>query len=55
MLKEVGSETKEIDVLKWTGRTALELLGQGALGYSFDPIVDEPDDNTYAECVKEFL
>ena len=41
-------------MLKWTGRTALELLGQGALGYSFDPLVaDVP--NRFAESVKSFL
>ena len=41
-------------MLKWTGRTALELLGQGALGYSFDPLTaDVP--NRFAESVKSFL
>ncbi|RPD74067.1 cytochrome P450 [Lentinus tigrinus ALCF2SS1-7] len=35
----------ELDVLAWTGRTALELIGQAGLGYSFDPLVaDSPDD-----------
>lgn len=30
---------KDIDVLDWMGRTSLELVGQGGLGYSFDPLV----------------
>ncbi|OCH91430.1 cytochrome P450 [Obba rivulosa] len=36
---------QELDILKWLGRTALELIGQGGLGYSFDPLIaDVPDD-----------
>ncbi len=35
----------EMDMLAWMGRTALELIGQAGLGYSFDPLVaDNPDD-----------
>ncbi|RPD69487.1 cytochrome P450 [Lentinus tigrinus ALCF2SS1-7] len=35
----------EMDMLAWMGRTALELVGQAGLGYSFDPLVaDTPDD-----------
>ncbi|OCH84539.1 cytochrome P450 monooxygenase [Obba rivulosa] len=36
----LGSGPREIDVLGWMGRTALELIGQGGLGYSFDPLVE---------------
>ncbi|KAI0697071.1 cytochrome P450 [Cerioporus squamosus] len=54
LLKVLGSEVKEVDVLKWTGRTALELLGQGALGYSFDPLVEDVTD-PFAEAVKSFF
>ncbi|OCH93349.1 cytochrome P450 [Obba rivulosa] len=35
---------QEIDILKWMGRTALELIGQGGLGYSFDPLVEDASD-----------
>ncbi len=39
----------EVDMLSWMGRTALELIGQAGLGYSFDPLVaDTPDDFGYA-------
>ena len=35
------------------GRTALELIGQAGLGYSFDPLVAEaPDD--FAAAIKSF-
>ena len=33
---------------------ALELIGQGALGYSFDPLVEDVTD-PFAEAVKCFL
>ena len=36
------------------GRAALELVGQGTLGYSFDPLVKDSD-NDFAAAVKSFL
>ncbi|EJF59615.1 cytochrome P450 [Dichomitus squalens LYAD-421 SS1] len=36
------------------GRTALELVGQGGLGYSFDPLIAESRDE-FAEAVKAFV
>ena len=36
------------------GRTALELVGQGTLGYSFDPLTADSRDE-YAEAVKAFM
>lgn len=44
---------KDIDVLDWMGRTALELVGQGGLGYSFDPLVQDVKDE-YGEAIKDF-
>lgn len=35
----------DIDVLNWMSRTALELVGQGGLGYSFDPLVENMKNN----------
>ena len=34
------------------GRTALELVGQGGLGHSFDPLTEDITDE-YTEAVKE--
>ncbi|PIL34328.1 cytochrome P450 [Ganoderma sinense ZZ0214-1] len=45
---------KDLDVLSWMGRTALELLGRGGLGYSFDPLVAESKD-VLADTVKGFV
>jgi hypothetical protein len=28
-------------MMHWLNRTALELIGQGGLGHSFDPLVEE--------------
>ena len=36
------------------GRTALELVGQGTLGYSFDPLTADSR-NDYADAVKAFM
>ncbi|KAH9832025.1 cytochrome P450 [Rhodofomes roseus] len=45
---------KELDMLGWLARIALELIGQGTLGYSFDPLVtDRPD--AYGEALKTLL
>ncbi|KAH9944870.1 cytochrome P450, partial [Amylocystis lapponica] len=38
---QVDAEPREVDVLNWMGRAALELVGQGGLGYSLDPLVED--------------
>ena len=45
---------KEIDILSWMGRTALELIGQGGLGHSFDPLTEDRADE-FADSVKAYL
>ena len=42
----------EIDMLRWVSRAALEYVGQGGLGYSFDAL-DESKTNTYSEMIKK--
>ncbi|CAL1698257.1 unnamed protein product [Somion occarium] len=54
MAEQVKETPKELDVLGWMGRAALETLGQGGLGYSFDPLVRETSD-TFGDAVKAFL
>lgn len=39
-------------MLQWMGRTALELIGQGGLGYSFDPLTKNVM-NEFAETIKQ--
>ena len=45
---------RDLDILGWMGRTALELIGQGGLGYSFDPLISESRDE-FAEAIKSFV
>ena len=41
-----------IDILGWMGRTALELVGQGGLGHSFDPLTEDRA-SRYMEALNE--
>ncbi|GJE84919.1 cytochrome P450 [Phanerochaete sordida] len=50
---EVGRDSAEVDVLGWMGRLALELIGQGGLGYSFDPLVSSAR-NSYGDAIKDY-
>ncbi|KAI0347504.1 cytochrome P450 [Trametopsis cervina] len=52
--KQVGDTTAEVDVLNWMGRTALELIGQGGLGYSFDPLTEDSR-NVFGDAIKTFI
>ncbi|KAI0716897.1 cytochrome P450 [Earliella scabrosa] len=45
--------TIELDMLAWMTRTALELIGQAGLGYSFDPLVADAMDE-FGRAVKSF-
>ena len=50
----VREGVEELDIAGWMGRTALELVGQGVLGYSFDPLLEDSKDK-YTEAVKSFV
>ena len=45
---------QDLDILAWMGRTALELIGQGGLGYSFDPLISESREE-FTEAIKSFM
>ena len=49
--KEVRAGAKTVDLTNWTSRAALEYVGQGGLGYSFDPLVDDVP-NAYGDALK---
>lgn len=51
---EVGSNPTTVNVLDWLGRTALELIGQGGLGYSLDTL-EKPEPNALGDAIKDFL
>ena len=54
----VGNQIKgarhEVDMLNWVARTALELIGQGGLGYSFDPLTKDVH-NEFGDALKRHL
>ncbi|KAI0791323.1 cytochrome P450 [Abortiporus biennis] len=52
LTKEVSQGPKEVDMLDWMTRTALELVGQGGFGYSFDSLEDDTP-NQFAETLKD--
>ncbi|KAI0941738.1 hypothetical protein AcW1_003543 [Taiwanofungus camphoratus] len=51
---KVTDGPKELDMLEWMSRTALELIGQGGLGYSFDPLVEDID-NSLGDAMKALV
>ena len=53
-LGAMNEQVGEIDLMNWMGRAALELVGQGGLGYSFDPLVENVP-NAYGDALKQLL
>ncbi|KAH9853037.1 cytochrome P450 [Lenzites betulinus] len=51
---EKGAATVEIEMLSWMGRTTLEIIGQAGLGHSFDPLIEDVQ-NEFAKTVKDFF
>ncbi|EIN13011.1 cytochrome P450 [Punctularia strigosozonata HHB-11173 SS5] len=54
LTSELATGDREIDILTWMTRTALELIGQAGLGYSFDPLTHEVD-NEFANTLKSLV
>ena len=51
--KDVDNGLRTVDVIKWISHAALELVGQGTLGYSLDPL-DTSRSNMLGESLKGF-
>ncbi|KAL7278089.1 hypothetical protein ACG7TL_008059 [Trametes sanguinea] len=51
---EVDSGVPDVDMARFMGRAALELVGKATLGHSFDPLTEERYD-PYAEAVKSYV
>ncbi|KAI0631283.1 cytochrome P450 [Trametes polyzona] len=49
-----STDFAEVDMVGWMGRTALELMGQAGLGYSFDPLVEDASD-AYGVALKDLM
>ncbi|TFK29227.1 cytochrome P450 [Coprinopsis marcescibilis] len=53
--KEVMAGKSEIDALSWMTRTALELIGQSGLGYSFDSLEPGSEPHPFYKAMKNFI
>ena len=42
-------------MLGWMTRTALELIGQSGLGYTFDPLTEDGQEHPFATSVKDLM
>lgn len=51
----MADETREIDMVGWMGRAALELIGQGGLGHSFDTLTEDVVEDDFINSVKTYL
>ncbi|TEB18987.1 cytochrome P450 [Coprinellus micaceus] len=51
----VGSGEKEIDLLSWMTRTALELVAQSGLGYTFDTLEPHASEHPYATSIRNWV
>lgn len=50
--KKTANGPKEVDIMQWMTRTALELIGQSGMGYSFDTLESEEVLHPYALSIK---
>ncbi|KAF5362054.1 hypothetical protein D9756_002095 [Leucocoprinus leucothites] len=50
--KKLEKGPQEVDVLFWIGRSALEIIGQSGMDYSFDLLIDDNDYHPYSKAVK---
>lgn len=53
--QQVTDGPQEIDLLSWTSRTALEMVGQCGFGYSFDSLATDATPHPYSVSVKELM
>jgi hypothetical protein len=53
MRAEISQETKEVDMMDYIGRLALELISQAGFGETFNSI--EGGDHSYSVSVKKIM
>ena len=52
---ELQDGQRELDMLDWMGRAALEIIGQAGLGHSFDPLISHTESDRYTKAAKTYL
>ncbi|KAF9253982.1 cytochrome P450 [Marasmius fiardii PR-910] len=55
LVAKVQDGPQQIDMLSWTGHTALELVGKSGFGYSFDSLADEEHAHPYVCAMKSLV
>ncbi|KAF8202147.1 cytochrome P450 [Pholiota molesta] len=53
--KKVNNGPQEIDIISWMTRTALELISQTGLGFSFDPLTEDEVPHPYTQAAKHLM
>ncbi|KAH9941567.1 cytochrome P450 [Epithele typhae] len=51
----VAGAQRDVDMLDWMGRGALEIIGQAGLGHSFDPLTSDTKSDAYTQAAKQPL
>ncbi|KAJ2926652.1 hypothetical protein H1R20_g10424, partial [Candolleomyces eurysporus] len=54
LMLQVSQGEKEIEMLSWMSRTALELIGQSGFGYSFDSLEEGASEHPLATSMKNY-
>jgi len=54
-MQKVADGPKEIDVIAWMTRCALELIGQSGLGYSFDTLAENSVPHRYVDAARQLI
>ncbi|KAI0054807.1 cytochrome P450 [Artomyces pyxidatus] len=52
--RQVEGGARELDLLEYLGRLALELIAQGGLGYTFDSLNYDHEENEFSKAIKQY-
>ncbi|KAF5316331.1 hypothetical protein D9619_006493 [Psilocybe cf. subviscida] len=53
--KKVTDGPREVEMMSWMSRTALELISQTGLGFSFDSLTEDEATHPYAKAVRGYI
>lgn len=51
----IKNAPKDVDIMHWSHRTALELVGRGGLGHSFDSLKEDIPYSSYTKAMKDTM
>ncbi|EIW55291.1 cytochrome P450 [Trametes versicolor FP-101664 SS1] len=53
--QRVQDAPRDLDMLEWMGRTALEIIGQAGMGHSFDSLTTDDATDPFTRAAKDYL